>query len=314
MTSQALTGVLACVSNSTLAQRGAWSVTVGAAIWGLFWIPLRYLDSLGVHGLWAVSLVLLAASIPACITTVWQGELGDLQNRSTWQIGFALGLSAVLYFIGVMLSDVIRVIFLFYLLPVWTTIAARLIYGERICSSQLLVIALALSGVWLLLGGGTAMPLPDNAGDWCGIGAGMCWGVSLALLRGRDTARAYASATAALSVGSLLAVMFAVVFTFLIVVPGMSPPGISQLVRTAPVVITFGVLVLFPAITSQIWGARLIPAPTAALLTMSEIVVATVSAYLLAGTELTHISILGAGVILLSVVIDLRLKFNRGVQ
>jgi drug/metabolite transporter (DMT)-like permease len=105
--------------------------------------------------------------------------------------------------------------------------------------------------------------------------------------------------------------MFAVIFTFFSVVPGMSPPDISQLVRTAPVVITFGVLVLFPAMTSQIWGARLIPAPTAALLTMSEIVVATVSAYLLTGTELTQVSILGAGVILLSVVIDLRLKFNR---
>ena len=36
---------------------GAWAVTVGSAIWGLFWIPLRYLEDAGIPGVWAVALV-----------------------------------------------------------------------------------------------------------------------------------------------------------------------------------------------------------------------------------------------------------------
>jgi drug/metabolite transporter (DMT)-like permease len=55
----------------------------------------------------------------------------------------------------------------------------------------------------------------------------------------------------------------------------------------------------------QLWGARLVPATRAALLTMTEIVVATGSAALLIGTSLTSVSIIGGLVIVAAVVIDL---------
>ena len=64
-------------------------------------------------------------------------------------------------------------------------------------------------------------------------------------------------------------------------------------------------MILFPAMLGQVWGARRIPAPTAALLTMSEIVVATASAALLIGTDLKPLSWLGGGIIVMAVCIDL---------
>ncbi len=288
-------------------KAGAIAVAAGSAIWGLFWIPLRYLDDAGITGLWAVAVVLAAALIPSIIVAHFRGESRSFRNIDCWLVGVALGLATVLYFAGVLYSDVIRVIFLFYLLPLWTTLSARIIYGEPIRREQLVVIIAAITGVWLLLGGGTNLPVPQNIGDWCGIGAGFCWGVSLSLLRGREQTPPFASTAATMATGLLMAIVAATVMYYL-------PPSTSEnvLIRDQPlslgtiaVGLAFGMAVLFPAMLGQIWGARRIPAPTAALLTMTEIIVATVSAGWLIGTDLPPISILGGVIIIMAVFLDL---------
>ena len=55
----------------------------------------------------------------------------------------------------------------------------------------------------------------------------------------------------------------------------------------------------------QLWGARLVPATRAALLTMTELVVATISAWALIGTSMTLLSVLGGLVIVTAVLIDI---------
>jgi drug/metabolite transporter (DMT)-like permease len=54
----------------------------------------------------------------------------------------------------------------------------------------------------------------------------------------------------------------------------------------------------------QLWGARLVPATRAALLTMSELLVATVSAALLIGTTLTSVQFIGGLIIIAAVLVD----------
>lgn len=250
-----------------------------------------------VPAVWAIAIVLAAAAIPAFLVTVWQGEFRQLINVDCWLIGMAMGTATILYFVAMLYSDVIRVIFLFYLLPLWTTLSARLIYGELIHRTQLVVISAALAGVWLLLGGGSALPIPQNIGDWCAIAAGFCWGVSLSLLRGRAQTPPFSSTTATLVAGLVLSVIAIIVFHLL----GLSDatkawiPEPTLWLKSLPVALIFGAVVLFPALLGQIWGARRIPAPTAALLTMTEIMVATASAGWLIGTELQPISLLGGG-------------------
>ena len=295
-------------------RRGALSVAAGAAVWGLFWIPLRYLDKLGLHGLWAIAAVSLTAALAALslgIAFRHPAKHSFYTLRSTWKIGVALGLSMVLYFVGVLFSDVIRVIFLFYLLPVWTTLAARLLYAESIRPAQLVVIATALVGLWLLLGGGNNLPIPHNFGDWCGIGAGFCWGVSLALLRGHPSTDPLISTLVTLLIGGSLAISVALLLSATPNISSQALPAPTGLIQATLIATLFGCLVLFPAMYSQIWGARLIPAPTAALVTMVEILVATVSAYFLIGSKLSAISWVGGLLIVSAVVVDLTLQYRR---
>jgi len=289
---------------------GAWAVTLGSAIWGLFWIPLRYLEEAGIPGLWAVALVLAAALIPSLLTTIWRQELSELKTVNGWLVGFALSISTVLYFTAVLYTDVIRAIFLFYLLPVWTTLSARLLYGETIRKAQLAIISAALVGVWLLLGGGFSFPVPHNIGDWCAIGAGFCWGFSLCLLRSKADTPPFASTTATIFSGFVLSSVCAALIQYWnLIGEGLeltSEP--VSLIKTVPLAAVFGAVMFFPSMLGQIWGARRIPAPTAALLTMTEILVATLSAGILIGTDLPPISMLGGMIIIVAVCVDLAVK------
>lgn len=286
-------------------RAGAICVLAGSALWGLFWIPLRYLDDAGVTGLWAIATVLVCALIPAVLLSMIKNETTELISPDAWLLGTALGLATVLYFIGILYSDVVRVIFLFYLLPVWTTLSARLIYGEPIRGTKLLVIGTALVGLWLLLGGGTALPYPKNPGDWAAIGAGFCWGICLSLLRGRKDAPPYASTAITLFAGFVLSVLTAIATMILRPDIQAALPPWPTLRSVFVISAAFGMIAIFPAMLGQIWGARRIPAPTAALLTMSEIIVATLSASVLIGTELGPVALLGGVVIVASVCIDI---------
>lgn len=289
-------------------KHGAMAVAIGAGLWGLFWIPLRYFDDAGIRGLWAVALVMAIASLPACIVCIRQSEIQSMQRRDAWLIGCALGFSTVLYFLGMIYSDVIRVIFLFYMLPVWTLLSARVIYGEPITPPRIAMVVVTLTGLWLLLGGGTSLPWPKNIGDWCAIGAGACWGISLSALRGVKELPPFASTCTTVLSAMLLATLAAIATSFLnLDMPVAQTTHLlsEDWLKVSLAAILFGVAALYPAVLGQVWGARRIPAPTAALLTMTEIIVATASAMFLIGSELTAIAWLGGILIVLAMCANL---------
>lgn len=287
---------------------------MGAALWGLFWLPLRYLESLGISALWALVLVMTAALVPAMVLCKKQCHVAEIANPSTWIAGSLLGLATTLYFIALLYTDVVRVVFLFYLLPVWTTLSARFIYGESIRAAKIIVIIIALCGLWLLLSAGQGLVFPVSIADWCAIASGMCWGISLSLLRAYQQGSARARTMIAIATAvtlSLLAVSLlhltgSVQITNVTThVTAASDTQNFSLAMIALVTIAFGMLAVYPAMLAQIWGASQLPAPTAALLTMSEIIVAIGSAYLLIGTSLTPVAMSGGVIILLALCIDI---------
>ena len=82
-------------------------------------------------------------------------------------------------------------------------------------------------------------------------------------------------------------------------------PELADVGSLLPISILFGCILLWPSLFAQVWGARLVAAPTAALLTMTEILVATFSAWLLIGSSLTSVAIVGGGLIVCAAVLDL---------
>ena len=293
----------------------------------MFWIPLRALEAAGLDALVAIALVDLVALAPALLACRRAGATGDLRRAGTWLVAAALATSGTLYFIAVLATDVVRAIFLFYLLPLWTILAARLIYGEPLVARRFAVVATVLVGLWLLLGAG-APPRIDNAGDLAAIAAGACWGTSLALLRGRPAASPHANVAATLAAAAALSLALVPVAALVagatagaesavgtggtVGAHGAGHASLGPLAALVPgsaagvaaLVAVFGALLLYPSMLGQVWGARRVPAPTAALATMVEILVATGSAALLVGTELGPVSIAGGAIIVAGTGID----------
>lgn len=130
-----------------------WAVgalVVNAFVWGVSWWPLRQLQSAGLHPLWSTTIVYCFALVVVLSLKprAWQGLL---KHPQLWLLFFASGLTNVGFNWAVSISDVVRVLILFYLMPAWAVLLAWLLLGERPTRSALLRLLLAFVGVIVIL-------------------------------------------------------------------------------------------------------------------------------------------------------------------
>ncbi len=289
---------------SSMKYKGSLSIFFSASVWGLFWIPLRYFDESGVYSLWAVAAINFAASLIAIPFAFWFAELKKGDIKWLFIMGLGMGAANIFYFAGIILSDVVRVIFLFYLLPIWATLFAKVLFNVPIGNKRMFALVIAVIGIWLLLGAGS-WPIPQNIGDVFGILAGMFWALGLTLMRGRSEMDAFAVSASALIFAFVMAIILGSLIHLIAPDIQRAAPDLQTVYAIILPVLAFGVLVLWPTMLGQLWGAKFVAATTAALLTMSEILLATVSTALLGASNLPLISWIGAGFILLAVLTDL---------
>lgn len=288
--------------NTTATLAGALATVIGSAIWGVIWLPVQHIDQLGVSGLWSVLLIQPAAALAALIFLLLAGELRHLKEPDNWAVGACMGLSTMLYFAGILLSDVVRVIFLFYTLPVWTILWNAIFFRKTPIPRHYIVILIALIGLWLLLSGGKSwVPKPQNIGDWCGLIAGAAWGLGLTLLENRQNSSAKASSFTSF----MFAATFALIALLLTKDAAFNAINLESLRIGVPLAILVGIGFQFPILYLVVWGGQRLTAPTAALLTMSEILAATLSATLILGNALNNIAWLGGAIIVFAAVVDI---------
>ena len=93
--------------------------------------------------------------------------------------GLLTALAITLYAEGLVRGQVARVILLFYLTPVWSTLLARWALGEAITRNRIVTIVLGLSGMLVIFGVEAGMPLPRSTGDWMGLASGIVWAFAM---------------------------------------------------------------------------------------------------------------------------------------
>jgi len=76
--------------------RGALAIAIGAGMWGLFWIPLRYLNDNGIQGFWAVALTLVATILMAMPLALLKDKKLFENFRWFCLMGFCLGFAQIL--------------------------------------------------------------------------------------------------------------------------------------------------------------------------------------------------------------------------
>lgn len=151
----------------------------GALVWGVIWYPYRVLQETGVAGplatLITYTLALLCSAF--MLPRVWR----ELPKAGWWAAGLVLsaGWANLGYVLAMLHGEVMRVLLLFYLAPLWTILFSYWLLGERLNRYGYLVMALSLCGAAIMLWEPQrGLPLPQNISEWIGLSAGMSFALS----------------------------------------------------------------------------------------------------------------------------------------
>lgn len=262
----------------------ALALVFNAFVWGVSWFPFRQIEAHGLHPVWATALIY-------ALITLAMGWL----RRHAWQpfaqwpglalLGLAAGFTNVGFNWAVTQGDVVRVVLLFYLMPLWSVLLAWIFLGERPRPSALARMALALAGVAVVLKTpATDWPVPASLPDWLGVAAGFCFAVTNILLRRLRAAPGESRALAMFSGCALVAGLAAAAGTALgaIAPPALQLPAAAGWAGWA---VLLGAGFVFANICLQYGAARLAASATAVIM-LSEVLFASVSSVALGAATL----------------------------
>jgi drug/metabolite transporter (DMT)-like permease len=162
------------------------AILIAATAWGSVWYPYRLLNEAGIGG----GLASILTYLPGLLVLWWLNARRSVAWWPLWRgllfLALATGWTNLSYVLAVLHGEILRVMLLFYLAPVWTLLLAWWMLGERPDRRGYVVFVLALAGAWVMLDVGHGLPLPTNAGEWFGLGSGI--GFALANILSRQLA------------------------------------------------------------------------------------------------------------------------------
>lgn len=261
----------------SLDLRARLACLYAGSVWGLFWIPLRGLDATGMHSLW-VTVVYFGVPFILLVPVMAFRFREILAGGGSLQLTAALSALAItLYSISINFTDVIRVMLLFYLTPIWSALLARAVLGEVITPLRMIAMVLAVTGMLTIFGLGATFPLPGNIGDWMALIAGMIWAVAAVRLNW-DSHLPSVDMTVIFIQWALIYSIVAVVM----VAPG-SGPDRAMLTGVLPWLVPVIMIMIIPGTFASLWGPKHLSPVLVGLLFMSEIVVGAISASIFSG-------------------------------
>lgn len=265
-----------------------------ATMWGLFWYPFRVLETLGVDGLTATCLAYLLPTL----FVGWRYAKDLWQARAHWLwlliLGLTSGWSNVGYVLGALDGEIMRVLLLFYLSPLWTVLFAWFLLGERLNALGWLVVALSLGGALVMLWQPSGqLPLPANRAEWLGLSAGVTFALSIVAGRYLSTDMSNGAKTLAVWLG--VAALTAIGLLFLPFKGGL------QVFTPNTLLLLLGLAVAIGSVTYAVqYGITHVPASQSNIIFLFELVVAALAAYALTQERMDWQEWLGAAMILAS--------------
>lgn len=212
-------------------------------------------------------------------------------TRALALIGFSAGWANLAYGLAVVHGEVMRVLLLFYLAPLWTVILARLLLGEVLTRYGYVVIGLSLAGALTMLKQpGEIFPIPQNAAEWLGLSAGLAFAWTNVLARQHANLPLAAKSIAVWWGVALLAAAVVVLN------PGQGDALLGATPQHWVWLAVMGVAVWLATLTVQ-YGLRGLPANQAIVILLFELVVAAASSYFLADESLSTREWAGAAMI-----------------
>lgn len=265
-------------------------IAIAAAVWGLFWIPLRVFERHGLDPAWVILSQFFASLAfigPFTVLRLLRKQLTGIEQYGT---GLLIGGGVVLYCESLLLTDVVRSLILFYAMPAWGTLVEVGLMGRHFTLWRGLALVLSLSGLLTILGLGDFLSLSMNIGDLMALLSGIVF--TFGAMRVRQTVET-----------SVFEQVFAFFFFGSIIALGLSllplaalgrPPALEQLITLTPWIVLMAVGILIPAMWGLYWGSRYVDPGRLGILLQLEAVVGISSAALFAGEPFGSREAIGA--------------------
>ena len=259
-----------------------------AMTWGLSWWPMRQLHEAGLHPLWATAIIFAVAS--AAISWRSPGAWRELAGSPPlWGILLAAGTTNASFNWGVTAGDVVRVILLFYVMPLWAVVLARLVLHEPVTRGAVLRVALGLAGAATVLWPtepGRALAVAPV--DLLGLLGGFSFAVNNILLR-REAHRSGGGRGLAMFIGGCV-VSTLLALTLQVDAPPAPGPWLAGAVAMGGVFLASNLALQY--------GVSRLKANVTAVIMLTEVLWASGSALLLGAGVLTPQLLIGGGLIL----------------
>jgi len=283
---------MAAASSARLALWPVLGLLFNAFTWGVSWWPFRQLQQQGLHPLWATALIYLMAVL---FISLWRpASWGQLLRAPTlWWLVLASGTTNAAFNWGVTIGDVVRVVLLFYLMPLWAVLLARALLGERLTPLAGIRVLLALAGAAIVLWPqGGALPLPATLAEGLGLLGGFAFALNNVMLRREAHQPELARALAMFLGGAVIAGLLALALGAQGLVAAPPAPAWPWMAGA----LALGALFLASNLTLQ-YGAARLSANATAVVMVSEVLFASVSAVLLGAGQLSLPLLLGGALI-----------------
>jgi drug/metabolite transporter (DMT)-like permease len=279
---------------------------VAATLWGLYWIPLRFLENSGISGLWASVLIYFVSFL--FVFPRFFKLRADFYASKTLYVLLAIfaGWTNLGFVLALLEGEVVRVMVLFYLSPVWATLLAFLILDERLKRHNILALALAVTGVFLISWHPEVKFTKSfHRADLYAITSGLAFAITNILVR---------------KIGGLTHTVKMCSAWFGVMV--LAGCGILFTQEGFPVVTLNNLLLIivlgFPLMIVMTWTAQYavsnLPIYLSSVLFLFEIIVGAVSAVMLANEFITIIQFIGIVMILSAGFLNLEYSLNSGTK
>lgn len=272
------------------------ALMTNALIWGTIWWPFRQLQGMGVHPVLGTALVYL---LLFCGLMLVKPAAAAIARRHPMLLllAFTSGSTNVLFNWAATTGDVVRVVLLFYLMPAWSVLLAWYFLGEKPNKYSILRLVLAFSGVLIVMipAGATWQSLTANLSlpDALAIVGGFTFAGTNVVLRSQYRVPGEARMLAMFFGGLVAAGAMSVLGIYL-----GRMPAIPAIAWNWPLMVLVVALLIMVSNWTLQYGASRLPATTAAVVMLSEVVFASASNVMIEGAVLSGRLLLGGALVL----------------
>ena len=274
-----------------------FSLLFGAFVWGIIWYPYRLMANAGVSGIYSsfyVFILTIAIALPYFFIAK---KKVPIWSKDFWLLALVAGYTNISYVLAVIDGEVVRVMLLFYLSPVWTIFLAHFMLNEDTQKRHYIAVFISLIGAFIMFWEPGYLIHLDSRSDWLALSSGLGFAITNVMTR-KNAHMTVNQKALAIWLGVIVVAMICIMFD------KNTMPTLDFFRPVDAAIMMVIALSLFLSTLLVQFGVTQIKAVEASSFFLFEIVIAAISSYFLVGESIALKEWLGGILIIAGVILS----------